>query len=107
MRPPGGARCRRALDRRWRGGVPPAALRARDARSGPRHPDRGDRRLSSGFLWQSAYSELLFLDELWPDFTREHLENALVEFGKRVRTPGTAHREQSASTPDAQAEPGP
>ncbi|MDC8996637.1 undecaprenyl diphosphate synthase family protein [Mycobacterium marinum] len=67
----------------------------------------GDRRLSNGFLWQSAYSELLFLDQLWPDFTREHLENALVEFGKRVRTLGTSHREQSASTPDAQAEPGP
>ncbi|BBX58528.1 hypothetical protein MSHO_38730 [Mycobacterium shottsii] len=67
----------------------------------------GDRRLSNGFLWQSAYSELLFLDELWPDFTREHLENALIEFGQRVRTLGTSHREQSASTPDAQTEPGP
>ncbi len=55
----------------------------------------GDRRLSNGFLWESAYSELLFLDELWPDFTREHLENALIEFGQRVRTLGTSHREQS------------
>ncbi|WP_275540208.1 undecaprenyl diphosphate synthase family protein [Mycobacterium marinum] len=49
----------------------------------------------------------MFLDELWPDFTREHLENALIEFGQRVRTLGTSHREQSASTPDAQTEPGP
>jgi undecaprenyl diphosphate synthase len=52
----------------------------------------GDRRLSNGFLWQSAYSELLFLDELWPDFTRECFERALADFGQRVRTLGRSHR---------------
>jgi undecaprenyl diphosphate synthase len=31
----------------------------------------GERRLSNYLLWQSAYSELVFRDELWPDFTRE------------------------------------
>ena len=34
----------------------------------------GERRLSNYLLWQSAYSELVFRDELWPDFTREALE---------------------------------
>ncbi|KAA1249537.1 di-trans,poly-cis-decaprenylcistransferase [Mycobacterium simiae] len=58
----------------------------------------GDRRLSNGFLWQSAYSELLFLDELWPDFTRECFETALADFAKRVRTLGTSHRPPSDPT---------
>jgi undecaprenyl diphosphate synthase len=45
----------------------------------------GERRMSNFLLWQSAYSELVFSDELWPDFTREHLERALAEFGARQR----------------------
>jgi undecaprenyl diphosphate synthase len=45
----------------------------------------GERRLSNFLLWQSAYSELVFSDELWPDFTREHLEQALAEFRARQR----------------------
>jgi undecaprenyl diphosphate synthase len=45
----------------------------------------GERRLSNFLLWQSAYSELVFSDELWPDFTREHLERALAEFRVRQR----------------------
>jgi undecaprenyl diphosphate synthase len=45
----------------------------------------GERRLSNFLLWQSAYSELVFSDELWPDFTREDLERALVEFRARQR----------------------
>ncbi len=45
----------------------------------------GERRLSNFLLWQSAYSELVFSDELWPDFTREDLERALAEFGARQR----------------------
>ncbi|WP_425518481.1 polyprenyl diphosphate synthase [Mycobacterium spongiae] len=52
----------------------------------------GEQRLSNGYLWQSAYSELVFDDELWPDFTRERLEMALADFGQRVRTLGRAHR---------------
>jgi undecaprenyl diphosphate synthase len=67
---------------------------------GMRDPDLiirtgGDRRLSNGFLWQAAYSELLFVDEPWPDFTRERLEAALADFGQRVRTLGTSHRQLS------------
>ena len=45
----------------------------------------GERRLSNYLLWQSAYSELLFRDELWPDFTREALEQSLAEFSARRR----------------------
>ncbi|MHB1469531.1 MAG: polyprenyl diphosphate synthase [Solirubrobacteraceae bacterium] len=45
----------------------------------------GERRLSNYLLWQSAYSELVFRDELWPDFTRESLEQSLAEFGERRR----------------------
>ena len=45
----------------------------------------GERRLSNYLLWQSAYSELVFRDELWPDFTREALEESLTEFSERRR----------------------
>jgi undecaprenyl diphosphate synthase len=45
----------------------------------------GERRLSNFLLWQSAYSELVFSDVLWPDFTRQHLELALAEFAVRQR----------------------
>jgi undecaprenyl diphosphate synthase len=45
----------------------------------------GERRLSNYLLWQSAYSELVFREELWPDFTREALEESLAEFAARRR----------------------
>ncbi len=45
----------------------------------------GERRLSNYLLWQSAYSELVFRDELWPDFTREAYEESLAEFAARRR----------------------
>jgi undecaprenyl diphosphate synthase len=45
----------------------------------------GERRLSNYLLFQSAYSELVFCDELWPDFSRESLERALAEFSERRR----------------------
>jgi undecaprenyl diphosphate synthase len=45
----------------------------------------GERRLSNFLLWQSAYSELVFSDVLWPDFEQEHLEEALDEFAARQR----------------------
>jgi undecaprenyl diphosphate synthase len=45
----------------------------------------GERRLSNYLLWQSAYSELIFREELWPDFTREALEESLAEFSARRR----------------------
>jgi undecaprenyl diphosphate synthase len=45
----------------------------------------GERRLSNYLLWQSAYSELVFRDELWPDFTRAALEQSLAEYAARRR----------------------
>jgi undecaprenyl diphosphate synthase len=45
----------------------------------------GDQRLSNYLLWQSAYSELVFRDELWPDFTRESFEESLLQFNDRRR----------------------
>jgi undecaprenyl diphosphate synthase len=45
----------------------------------------GERRLSNYLLWQSAYSELVFTDVLWPDFSRADFEAALAEFDARRR----------------------
>jgi undecaprenyl diphosphate synthase len=45
----------------------------------------GERRLSNYLLWQSAYSELIFREELWPDFTRAVFEESLAEFAERRR----------------------
>jgi undecaprenyl diphosphate synthase len=48
----------------------------------------GEKRLSNFLLWQSAYSELLFLDVLWPDFAKADLEQAITEFHRRDRRYG-------------------
>jgi undecaprenyl diphosphate synthase len=45
----------------------------------------GERRLSNFLLWQSAYSELIFSDVLWPDFDKDELAAALEEFAVRER----------------------
>ena len=45
----------------------------------------GEQRMSNYLLWQSAYSELVFADELWPDFTREAFERSLDEYAARGR----------------------
>ncbi len=45
----------------------------------------GEQRLSNYLLWQSAYSELVFRDELWPDFSRDALAESLAEFSRRRR----------------------
>ena len=45
----------------------------------------GEVRLSNFLLWQCAYAEMLFLDVLWPDFTPEHLSQALADFSGRER----------------------
>ena len=48
----------------------------------------GEQRLSNFLLWQSAYAELVFVPTLWPDFTLEHLEQAISEFQRRERRYG-------------------
>ena len=45
----------------------------------------GEQRISNFLLWQSAYSEFLFLDTFWPDFTREALYQAIAEYQIRSR----------------------
>jgi undecaprenyl diphosphate synthase len=45
----------------------------------------GERRLSNYLLWQVAESELVFSDDLWPDFSRQSLDAALGEYARRVR----------------------
>jgi undecaprenyl diphosphate synthase len=45
----------------------------------------GEMRLSNYLLWQCAYSEFVFRDELWPDFSREAFEAALAEYTARRR----------------------
>jgi undecaprenyl diphosphate synthase len=45
----------------------------------------GEVRLSNFLMWQAAYAEMLFLDVLWPDFGREHLEAAIEEYARRER----------------------
>jgi undecaprenyl diphosphate synthase len=45
----------------------------------------GEQRMSNYLLWQSAYSELVFADELWPDFSRDAFRGARDEFERRRR----------------------
>jgi undecaprenyl diphosphate synthase len=45
----------------------------------------GEQRMSNYLLWQSAYSELVFRDELWPDFSRDAFAEALDEYARRRR----------------------
>ncbi|MGA0130256.1 MAG: isoprenyl transferase [Candidatus Nanopelagicales bacterium] len=50
----------------------------------------GEQRTSNFLLWQSAYAEMVFLDVLWPDFTREHLYQAIEMYSQRDRRFGGA-----------------
>ncbi len=45
----------------------------------------GELRLSNFLPWQLVYSEFLFIDKNWPDFTEEDLDNAIIEYEKRTR----------------------
>lgn len=58
--------------------------------AGQKDPDfilrpSGEKRLSNFLLWQSAYTEFIYMDVLWPDFTRKHLDAAIEEFHQRDR----------------------
>jgi undecaprenyl diphosphate synthase len=70
--------------------VDEAALEARLSTGGLPAPDvvirtSGEQRLSNFLLWESAYSEFVFTDVLWPDFTPGRLAEAIAEFQKRER----------------------
>lgn len=45
----------------------------------------GEKRISNFLLWQSSYSELFFIDKLWPEFTKEDLTAIIDEFKRRER----------------------
>tara|TARA_Y100000768_G_scaffold348721_1_gene297803 strand:+ start:1926 stop:2615 length:690 start_codon:yes stop_codon:yes gene_type:complete len=49
----------------------------------------GQKRLSNFLLWESAYSELFFLDVFWPDFSEKDLEKVVIDFSKRKRNFGS------------------
>jgi undecaprenyl diphosphate synthase len=70
--------------------ITPEALSAALDTHGVPDPDllirtSGEMRLSNFLLWQSAYTEFVFLDAYWPDFGREMLEQAIEEFRRRNR----------------------
>jgi undecaprenyl diphosphate synthase len=48
----------------------------------------GEQRISNYLLWQISYAELIFMPVLWPDFSREHLEEALAQYASRERRMG-------------------
>ncbi len=50
----------------------------------------GEQRISNFLLWQVAYTEFVFLDTLWPDFSSEDLRRAICEFNSRERRYGAA-----------------
>ena len=56
----------------------------------------GELRVSNFLLWQLAYTEFLFLDTYWPDFGREHLEQAIAEFRSRDRRFGGLSKRSTA-----------
>jgi undecaprenyl diphosphate synthase len=58
----------------------------------------GEQRTSNFLLWQSAYAEMVFLDTLWPDFTREQLWQAIELYASRNRRFGGAVDAPSASS---------
>ena len=45
----------------------------------------GEHRISNFLLWQIAYAEFYFIDVLWPDFSEEHLYEAIISYQKRER----------------------
>ena len=60
----------------YTGDVPPVDLVIRPS---------GELRLSNFLIWQCAYAEYYFTDILWPDFSPDDLDDALIEFGRRNR----------------------
>jgi undecaprenyl diphosphate synthase len=76
-------------------GVSPDKIDEKAIRSRLYYPDQpdpdlvirtsGEHRTSNFLLWQLAYSELMFLDVLWPDFRRGHLFEAVADFQQRQR----------------------
>jgi undecaprenyl diphosphate synthase len=81
------------------GGAPPAGITEDDLRRYLYAPEMhdpellirtsGELRISNFLLWQCAYSELVFSDKLWPDFSEADLDEALADYARRQRRFGT------------------
>lgn len=55
----------------------------------------GEQRISNFLLWQIAYAELFFTKVLWPDFTKQHLYDAIIDYQKRERRFGKTSEQLS------------
>ena len=60
----------------------------------------GELRISNFLLWQSAYTELVFTDCLWPDFDEAELDRALREFARRERRFGQTSEQRTQAEPE-------
>lgn len=74
-------------------GLPVSALDKYLVTAGIPDPDlmirtSGEQRISNYLLWQTAYTELLFVDKLWPDFRKQDFKDALLEYSHRDRRYG-------------------
>jgi undecaprenyl diphosphate synthase len=67
----------------WTAGLPDPDLLVRTS---------GEKRISNFLLWQTAYTEFVFVDTLWPDFGKREFADAIAEFQRRERRYGTAGR---------------
>ena len=59
----------------------------------------GEERISNFLLWHIAYAELYFTETLWPDFTKEDLQKALINYGKRERRFGKTSEQLTTQDP--------
>ena len=57
----------------------------------------GEQRISNFLMWQMAYAELYFIDDYWPDFSKQHLEQALLNYQNRERRFGKTSEQLSES----------
>lgn len=86
---------RRLVDAVRAGDLDPGDIDERAVAAGlllPEMPDpdlvirsSGEQRLSNFLLWQSAYSEFIFEETLWPDFRRDHLVACVADYRRRIR----------------------
>ena len=60
----------------------------------------GELRISNFLLWQIAYAEIWVTDVLWPDFRKQHLYEAIIDFQKRERRYGGITRTVNAEIPE-------
>jgi undecaprenyl diphosphate synthase len=102
------AACRRLAERAARGELDPATINVATlstevALADQPSPDLfirsgGDRRISNFLLWQLAYTELVFVDTLWPDFGAADLDRAFEEYASRERRFGLTGEQVRAAT---------